>query len=171
MERASFEPFSKGGSSISRLFGDKLVAILRKKADSVGHLGSSAMKNRVSGDPHAFPLSGDLRPGNTVLLVIDMQHDFCSESRVHAPARRAVERPAGADRAHPARARGGARRQLHVLHTREGYRSDLADLQPWKRGGGRNDAIAIGDAGPMGRALIRGEPWLGDHLRACAGAR
>ena len=37
------------------------------------------MKNRVSGDPHAFPLSGDLRPGNTALLVIDMQHDFCSK--------------------------------------------------------------------------------------------
>src|SRR6266700_1402340 len=41
--------------------------------------GSSAMTNRVSGDLHAFPLSGDLRSGNTALLVIDMQHDFCSE--------------------------------------------------------------------------------------------
>jgi len=34
------------------------------------------MTNRVSGDPHAFPLSGDLRPGNTALLVIDMIRAF-----------------------------------------------------------------------------------------------
>jgi nicotinamidase-related amidase len=47
---------------------------------------------------------------------------------------------------------------FRVVHTREGYGPDLADLQPWKRGGGPHDPVAIGDAGPMGRALIRGEP-------------
>jgi nicotinamidase-related amidase len=116
------------------------------------------MSTRVSGNPHDFPLSGELRPGNTALVVIDMQHDFCSEGGyMHrsgaslaglrapiAPIRRVLA---------AARAAG-----CHVLHTREGYGRDLADLQPWKRGGGPNDTVAIGDAGPMGRALVRGEP-------------
>ena len=116
------------------------------------------MKRRLSGNPHDFPLSGELRPENTALLVIDMQHDFCSEGgylhRLGASLNglRAPIAPMGRVLA-AARAAG-----YHVIHTREGYRSDLADLQPWKRGGSPNDAIAIGDAGPMGRALIRGEP-------------
>src|SRR5262249_26442117 len=38
-----------------------------------------AMKHRVSGDPHDFPIHGELRQENTAVLVIDMQHDFCSE--------------------------------------------------------------------------------------------
>ena len=116
------------------------------------------MKNRVPGDPHAFPLRGDLRPGNTALLVIDMQHDFCSEGgymhRLGAPLR-GLRAPIEPIRQVLAAARAAG---YPVLHTREGYRADLADLQPWKRGGGPNDAIAIGDAGPMGRALVRGEP-------------
>jgi nicotinamidase-related amidase len=116
------------------------------------------MKDRVSGDPHAFPLSGDLRPGNTALLVIDMQHDFCSEGgymhRLGAPLS-GLRAPIEPIRRVLAAVRAAG---YHVMHTREGYGSDLADLQPWKRGGGPNDSIAIGDAGPMGRALIRGEP-------------
>jgi len=116
------------------------------------------MKNRVSGDPHAFPLSGELRPGNTALLVIDMQHDFCSEGGyMHRLGARlsGLRAPIEPLRNVLAAARTAG---YHVMHTREGYSSDLSDLQPWKRGGGANDAIAIGDAGPMGRALIRGEP-------------
>jgi biuret amidohydrolase len=46
---------------------------------------------------------------------------------------------------------------LQVIHTREGHRPDLADLPPAKkiRGHGKT---SIGDQGPMGRILIRGEP-------------
>jgi biuret amidohydrolase len=41
-------------------------------------------------------------------------------------------------------------------HTREGHRPDLADLPPAKKARGRG-AASIGDAGPMGRILVRGE--------------
>jgi len=46
---------------------------------------------------------------------------------------------------------------LTIIHTREGHRPDLADLPAAKKSRGRL-AIGIGDPGPMGRILVRGEP-------------
>ena len=45
---------------------------------------------------------------------------------------------------------------LFIVHTREGHRSDLADCPPAKKARGRLK-IGIGDPGPMGRILVRGE--------------
>jgi nicotinamidase-related amidase len=45
---------------------------------------------------------------------------------------------------------------LLTIHTREGHRPDMADLPPAKRIRGRGKKN-IGDVGPMGRILIRGE--------------
>ena len=50
------------------------------------------------------------------------------------------------------RARGGL-----VVHTRESHRADLSDCPPAKRDRG-NPHLRIGDAGPMGRILVAGEP-------------
>jgi nicotinamidase-related amidase len=43
------------------------------------------------------------------------------------------------------------------MHTREGHRPDLSDLPPSKKVRGRSN-MSIGDSGPMGRILVRGEP-------------
>ena len=44
-----------------------------------------------------------------------------------------------------------------VVHTRESHVADLSDCPPAKRERGQ-PALRIGDAGPMGRILVRGEP-------------
>jgi len=114
--------------------------------------------------PYPWPYNGDLRPENTALIVIDMQTDFCgkggyidllgydiSNSRacIEPIARLlSVLRPRG----------------YHVLHTREGHRADLADLpanKRWRsrrRDDGTAGQVGIGDPGPCGRVLVRGEP-------------
>ena len=116
------------------------------------------MSSAIPGEPHDFPLKGGLRPETTALVVIDMQHDFVSvDGFMHRlgtdlTGMRAAIQPIRRVLA-AARAWG-----CHVFHTREGYAADLSDLQPWKVGGAPGDAVAIGDRGPRGRALVRGEP-------------
>ena len=118
----------------------------------------------VPAEPYPWPYDGDLRPENTALIVIDMQTDFCGKGGYIDLLGYDISLTRALHRADPARARGDARRAaIHVMHTREGHRPDLSDLpanKRWRsRGAGRRArAAGIGDPGPCGRVLVRGEP-------------
>ena len=107
----------------------------------------------IAAEPYAF----DLIAAQGGLVIIDMQRDFLEPGgfgaalgndvsllrRTIAPTQRLLEAARVAS--------------LTVIHTREGHRPDLADLPPAKKARGRLPN-GIGDPGPMGRILVRGEP-------------
>ena len=105
-----------------------------------------------------WPHDGDLRRDNTALIVIDMQIDFCAPDgwvdqlgESIANTRRPI--------ATIARLLCAARDAgLAIVHTREGHRPDLSDLNPNKRWRTRVHGLGVGDMGRSGRILTRGEP-------------
>ncbi|MDJ0951677.1 MAG: isochorismatase family cysteine hydrolase [Alphaproteobacteria bacterium] len=111
----------------------------------------------VRADPYDFPFNGDLRPENTVVMVIDMQKDFCaSGGYFHAMGYDVAPMMAVVEpiRRVLAAARG---REFHIMHTRQGRRPDLSDLPEVARWRSRRGGAEIGAPGPMGRFMIRGE--------------
>lgn len=115
------------------------------------------MSNTIPADPYPWPYDGRLAPNNTALIVIDMQTDFCGHggyvdkmaydiSLTRAPIS-IIRSLLDAMRA----------KAYTIIHTREGHRPDLSDLPDNKRWRSRRMGAGIGDPGPCGRVLVRGE--------------
>ncbi len=115
------------------------------------------MMNQTIALNEVLPYPFVFRLDRTALVIVDMQNDFCAPggfgerlgndisftrsiipviSRVMAAARYAG---------------------LMIVHTREGHLPDLSDCPPSKLARSRRQGAGIGDEGPMGRILIRGE--------------
>jgi nicotinamidase-related amidase len=120
----------------------------------------------VRAEPYVFTFE----PKSTALLIIDMQRDFVDPGgfgealgndvsllrKAVPPTKRVLD--------------AVRRLGMLIIHTREGHRPDLADLPPSKKARGRLKA-GIGDPGPMGRILVRGERGhdIIDELKPKAG--
>jgi nicotinamidase-related amidase len=108
----------------------------------------------VQADPYTYAF--DL--ASTAFVIIDMQADFCAKGGyvdtmgydisltacAIAPIKRVLTQ---------ARAVG-----MTIIHTREGHRPDLSDCPPNKLWRSKQIGAGIGDVGPLGRILVRGEP-------------
>jgi nicotinamidase-related amidase len=121
---------------------------------------------QVRAEPYEFTFE----PRSTALVIIDMQRDFVDPGgfgealgndvsllrKAVPPTRRVLE--------------ACRKARMAVIHTREGHRADLSDLPPSKKARGKLKA-GIGDKGPMGRILVRGEYGhdIIDELKPAAG--
>jgi nicotinamidase-related amidase len=91
------------------------------------------------------------------IVMIDMQRDFLLPGGFGEALGNDVSLLGRAVAPCKALLDGARKRGLFIVHTREGHRPDLSDAPPAKLERGA-PSKRIGDLGPMGRILVRGEP-------------
>jgi nicotinamidase-related amidase len=121
---------------------------------------------KVEAEPYEFTF----QPSSTALMVIDMQRDFVLPGGFGELLGNDVTQVRPAIEPIRCLLEVWRRKRLQVLHTREGHRPDLSDCPPSKKARGRLP-VGIGDPGPMGRVLVRGEYGHGiiDELQPLPG--
>jgi len=107
---------------------------------------------QVTAEPYDF----EFGPDSVALLIIDMQRDFLEPGGFGEMLGNDVAQLRGTIEPNVRLLNIWRSRGWHVIHTREGHRPDLGCLPPAKKVRGKSPTT-IGDVGPMGRILVRGE--------------
>ncbi len=107
----------------------------------------------VEAEPQGVTIDLD----RTAIVIIDMQRDFLEPGGFGEALGNDVSRLTVAVRPCMALLEAARKRGMLVIHTREGHRPDMTDAPKAKVERGAPH-MRIGDEGPMGRILIRGEP-------------
>jgi nicotinamidase-related amidase len=113
-------------------------------------------KYTTRGTVAAEPEPIDLDWSTTALVIIDMQRDFMEPGGFGETLGNDVSQLARAVKPIAAVLEAARESGMLVVHTREGHLADLSDAPPAKIERGA-PSKRIGDPGPMGRILIRGE--------------
>lgn len=121
---------------------------------------------RVKAEPYDFAFD----PRSAALVIIDMQRDFVDRGGFGEALGNDVSLLRKAVPPTQRMLAACRKARMAVIHTREGHRADLSDLPPSKKARGKLKA-GIGDKGPMGRILVRGEYGhdIIDELKPAAG--
>ena len=104
----------------------------------------------------AEPVDVSFDPASAALIIIDMQRDFLEPGGFGEALGNDVSKLRSSIGPCKRLLAVARRSGLTVIHTREGHRPDLSDAPPSKIARG-NPSMRIGDQGPLGRILIRGE--------------
>ena len=111
------------------------------------------MRNgKITAEPYELEFDLD----TTALVMIDMQRDFVEPGGFGEMLGNNVSLLRSSIEPCKAVLETARKVGLFVIHTREGHRQDLADLPQNKKERGHLKT-GIGDVGPMGRILVRGE--------------
>ena len=110
-------------------------------------------EGKIQAEPYEFDFDLD----TTALVMIDMQRDFVEPGGFGESLGNDVSLLRSSIEPCKELLETARKAGMFIIHTREGHRADLADLQPAKKARG-NPTLKIGDPGPMGRLLVRGEP-------------
>ncbi|UNI22318.1 hypothetical protein JDV02_008217 [Purpureocillium takamizusanense] len=150
---------------------DERLALLPLQGRSKALRETGDMATTKLSFPNSRPYAFQCPIATTALIIIDMQRDFldpngfgyiqCGNPEIFSSVRKIV--PTVRKALDAARSIG-----MHVIHTREGHRPDLSDLPAAKKlrqvsAPNGHHAMGIGDQGPMGRLLVRGE-WGHDVI-------
>lgn len=101
----------------------------------------------------ANPFTFDFDIDKTAFMIIDMQRDFCAVGGFGESLGNDITPTASIIPTVRKLLDAAREKKMTIIHTREGHRADLSDLPPAKK----RRSTAIGEEGPMGRILIRGE--------------
>lgn len=107
----------------------------------------------IQAEPEAIAVELD----KTAVVIIDMQRDFLEPGGFGESLGNDVSLLSAAIKPCKALLDAARKNEMLVIHTREGHLPDMSDAHKAKVERG-DPSVRIGQMGPMGRILIRGEP-------------